>query len=131
MFRTVLVANRGEIACRVIATLRRLGIRAVAVYTDADRGALHVARADVAVRIDELPVDRRRGAARPLATGAEAVHPGYGFLSENADLARACDGGRIVFVGPGVKALEVMGDKIRAKEHVVGRGRAGDPRASR
>ncbi|MDQ0373993.1 acetyl/propionyl/methylcrotonyl-CoA carboxylase subunit alpha [Cellulomonas humilata] len=119
MFRTVLVANRGEIACRVIATLQRLGIRAVAVYTDADRDALHVARADSAVRIDSyLSIE----AVVAAAQGADAIHPGYGFLSENADLARACEAAGVVFVGPGVKALEVMGDKIRAKEHVSAAG---------
>ncbi|MEZ0447412.1 biotin carboxylase N-terminal domain-containing protein [Cellulomonas sp. ICMP 17802] len=121
MFRTVLVANRGEIACRVIATLHRLGIRAVAVHTPADRDALHVARADDAVCIDSyLAIDAVVAAA--TATGAEAIHPGYGFLSENADLARACEAAGVVFVGPGVKALEVMGDKIRAKEHVSAAG---------
>ena len=120
MFRTVLVANRGEIACRVIATLQRLGIRAVAVYTDADRDALHVQRADSAVRIDSyLSIE---AVVRRARAGADAIHPGYGFLSENADLARACEAAGIVFVGPGVKALEVMGDKIRAKEHVSAAG---------
>lgn len=119
MFTSVLVANRGEIACRVIATLHRLGIRAVAVYTDADRDALHVERADTAVRIDSyLSIESVVAAAQ----GVDAIHPGYGFLSENADLARACEAAGIVFVGPGVKALEVMGDKIRAKEHVSAAG---------
>ncbi|WP_456846702.1 ATP-binding protein [Cellulomonas sp. P5_C6] len=121
MFRTVLVANRGEIACRVVATLRRLSIRPVAVYTDPDRLALHVTRADEAVRIDSyLSIDAIVAAAQ--ATGSEAIHPGYGFLSENADLARACEAAGIAFVGPGVKALDVMGDKIRAKEHVSAAG---------
>ncbi|WP_051274566.1 biotin carboxylase N-terminal domain-containing protein [Cellulomonas sp. URHD0024] len=121
MFRTVLVANRGEIACRVIATLHRLGIRAVAVYSEADRLAKHVGLADDAVRVDSyLSIDAVVGAA--TATGAQAIHPGYGFLSENADLARACEAAGLVFVGPGVKALEVMGDKIRAKEHVAAAG---------
>lgn len=119
MFTSVLVANRGEIACRVIATLHRLGIRAVAVYTDADRDALHVERADTAVKIDSyLSIESVVAAAQ----GVDAIHPGYGFLSENADLARACEAAGIVFVGPGVKALEVMGDKIRAKEHVSAAG---------
>lgn len=117
VFTSVLVANRGEIACRVISTLQRLGIRAVAVYTDADRSALHVSRADEAVRIESyLSIEGVIAAAR--RTRAEAIHPGYGFLSENADLARACEAAGVVFVGPGVKALEVMGDKSRAKEHV-------------
>ncbi|KRD41382.1 acetyl/propionyl-CoA carboxylase subuit alpha [Cellulomonas sp. Root930] len=121
MFGTVLVANRGEIACRVIATLRTLGIRSVAVFTDADRAALHVARADSAIRVESyLSIDAVIEAAR--SAHAEAIHPGYGFLSENADLARACEAAGVVFVGPGVKALELMGDKIRAKEHVSAAG---------
>ncbi|HEY3436473.1 MAG TPA: biotin carboxylase N-terminal domain-containing protein [Actinotalea sp.] len=127
LFATVLVANRGEIACRVIATLRDLGIRSVAVYSDADRLARHVRLADVAVRLGPaeprasyLDVDAVVVAAR--AAGADAVHPGYGFLSENADLARACAEAGIVFIGPGIQALEIMGDKIRAKNHVSAAG---------
>ncbi|WP_414686225.1 biotin carboxylase N-terminal domain-containing protein [Microbacterium sp. LMI12-1-1.1] len=123
-FGTVLVANRGEIARRVIRTLRRLGIRSVAVYSDADADAPHVREADVAVRIGPaaasasyLDIQAVIGAARE--TGAEAVHPGYGFLSENAGFARACADAGIVFIGPGERALDVMGDKIRAKEHVT------------
>ncbi|MHA7135109.1 ATP-binding protein [Oerskovia turbata] len=126
-FGTVLVANRGEIACRVIGTLRRLGIRSVAVHSDADAGARHVALADVAVRIGPaaatesyLSVPAIIDAAR--ATGADAIHPGYGFLSENPDLARACADAGIVFVGPSVAALEAMADKITAKEIVAARG---------
>ncbi|QNE33829.1 ATP-binding protein [Leifsonia shinshuensis] len=128
-FESVLVANRGEIACRVIRTLRRLGIRSVAVFSDADRDAPHVRLADTAVRIGPAPardsylsVDAIVDAAR--RTGATAVHPGYGFLSENAALAEACESAGIVFVGPGVHALEVMGDKISAKQEV---GRSGVP----
>ncbi|OCI32133.1 acetyl-/propionyl-coenzyme A carboxylase alpha chain [Oerskovia enterophila] len=126
-FGTVLVANRGEIACRTIATLRRLGIRSVAVHSDADAGARHVSLADVAVRIGPAPATESYlsvpaiiDAAR--ATGADAVHPGYGFLSENPELARACADAGIVFVGPSVAALEAMADKITAKEIVAARG---------
>jgi acetyl-CoA/propionyl-CoA carboxylase biotin carboxyl carrier protein len=124
LFHTVLVANRGEIACRVLRTLKRLGIRSVAVYSDADRNAPHVALADLAVRLGPAParesylnVEAIVDAAR--RTGAEAVHPGYGFLSENPALAEACERAGIVFVGPGVHALEVMGDKITAKHAVA------------
>lgn len=121
LFRTVLVANRGEIARRVFRTLRRLGIRSVAVHTDADAGSPHAREADHAVRVPSyLDVDAVVAAA--VASGADAVHPGYGFLSENAAFARACAGAGVVFVGPGVEALEVMGDKIRAKAHVAGHG---------
>ncbi|WP_104476047.1 acetyl/propionyl/methylcrotonyl-CoA carboxylase subunit alpha [Microterricola pindariensis] len=126
-FRRVLVANRGEIACRVIGTLRRLGIEAVAVYSDADRGAKHVALADLALRIGPAPaaesylnVDAVIAAVR--ASGADAVHPGYGFLSESPLLAAACAEAGVVFVGPGEQALRVMGDKIRSKRHVAGHG---------
>ncbi|MGN6206756.1 ATP-binding protein [Humibacter sp.] len=127
MFDTVLIANRGEIACRVIRTLRSLGIRSVAVYSDADRDACHVRLADVAVRLGParaaesyLSIERIIDAAR--SQGADAIHPGYGFLSESADFARACEAAGIVFIGPGVEALEVMGDKITAKKAVAGRG---------
>ncbi|TDT75944.1 acetyl/propionyl-CoA carboxylase alpha subunit [Arthrobacter sp. AG258] len=127
LFGTVLVANRGEIACRVIRTLRRLGIRSVAVYSDADAGARHVREADAAVRIGPaaavdsyLSADAIIEACRQ--SGAEAVHPGYGFLSENVDFARALEKSGITFIGPGVEALNVMGDKIRAKNHVAGYG---------
>ncbi|MBB2921780.1 biotin carboxylase N-terminal domain-containing protein [Cellulomonas cellasea] len=126
-FRTVLVANRGEIACRIIRTLRRLGIRSVAVFSDADSGAPHVRLADVAVRLGPaephasyLDVDAVLRAAK--ATGTDAVHPGYGFLSESPALARACAEAGIAFVGPPVRALEVMGDKIGAKAHVARSG---------
>ncbi|MGY4542975.1 acetyl-CoA/propionyl-CoA carboxylase biotin carboxyl carrier protein [Arthrobacter sp. UYNi723] len=127
LFSTVLVANRGEIACRVIRTLRALGIRSVAVYSDADAGARHVREADTAVRIGPaaagesyLKIEAILQACRD--TGAEAVHPGYGFLSENVDFARALETAGITFIGPGVESLNVMGDKIRSKNHVAGYG---------
>ncbi|WP_190988743.1 acetyl/propionyl/methylcrotonyl-CoA carboxylase subunit alpha [Pseudarthrobacter sulfonivorans] len=127
LFGTVLVANRGEIACRVIRTLRALGIRSVAVYSDADAGARHVRDADAAVRIGPasaaesyLKIEAIIRACRD--TGAEAVHPGYGFLSENVDFARALEKAGITFIGPGVESLNVMGDKIRSKNHVAGYG---------
>ena len=126
-FERVLVANRGEIAVRVIRTLRRIGIRSIAVYSDADADAPHVRLADEAVHIGPAPaaqsyLDPERIIAAARATGAQAVHPGYGFLSEHAGFARACQDAGIVFVGPGLEALEVMGDKIRAKLHVAASG---------
>ncbi|WP_173922127.1 acetyl-CoA carboxylase biotin carboxylase subunit [Agromyces sp. Marseille-P2726] len=126
-FDRVLVANRGEIAVRVIRTLKRLGITAIAVYSDADADAPHVLLADESVRIGPSPaaesyLDPARIVQAAIATGAQAVHPGYGFLSEHAGFARACREAEIVFIGPGEKALEVMGDKIRAKTHVAASG---------
>ena len=121
MFSTVLVANRGEIAVRVMRTLRRLGVRAVAVYGDADAGARHVAEADEAVRIPGY-LDGVAIVAAAASAGAEAVHPGYGFLAENAGFARACAAAGLVFVGPPAEAIEAMGDKIRAKRHVAAAG---------
>ncbi|MCZ2824444.1 MULTISPECIES: acetyl-CoA carboxylase biotin carboxylase subunit [unclassified Modestobacter] len=127
MFETVLVANRGEIAVRVIRTLRAMGIRSVAVHSEADAGALHTRLADIAVPIGPAPatlsylsIDRVLDAAR--RTGAQAVHPGYGFLSENVEFARACEKAGIVFIGPPVAAIEAMGDKIRAKQTVAAAG---------
>ncbi|MFI9353560.1 ATP-binding protein [Streptomyces lydicus] len=123
MFDSVLIANRGEIAVRVIRTLRALGIRSIAVYSDADASARHVHEADTAVRIGPAPaaesylsVERLLDAA--ARTGAQAVHPGYGFLAENAAFARACADAGLVFIGPSADAIELMGDKIRAKETV-------------
>ncbi|SIO16044.1 acetyl/propionyl/methylcrotonyl-CoA carboxylase subunit alpha [Agromyces cerinus] len=126
-FERVLVANRGEIAVRVIRTLRRLGIRSIAVFSAADADAPHVRLADEAVRIGpasaaESYLDPARIIAAARETGAQAIHPGYGFLSEHAGFAEACRDAGIVFVGPGVDALEVMGDKIRAKRHVEASG---------
>ncbi|MCU1359955.1 MAG: Carbamoyl-phosphate synthase chain ATP-binding protein [Ilumatobacteraceae bacterium] len=127
MFDTVLVANRGEIAVRIMRTLRAMGIRSVAVFSDADADARHVHTADVARRLGPaapsqsyLDIDRIMAAA--IATGAQALHPGYGFLSENTALAAACAQAGIVFVGPPTSAIEAMGDKIRSKETVAARG---------
>ncbi|MGW6790970.1 acetyl/propionyl/methylcrotonyl-CoA carboxylase subunit alpha [Streptomyces chartreusis] len=127
MFETVLVANRGEIAVRVIRTLRSMGVRSVAVFSDADADARHVREADTAVRIGPAPasesylsVERLLEAA--ARTGAQAVHPGYGFLAENADFARACADAGLVFIGPSADAISLMGDKIRAKETVKAAG---------
>ncbi|MGN6685580.1 MAG: acetyl-CoA carboxylase biotin carboxylase subunit [Devosia sp.] len=121
MFKSLLVANRGEIACRVIKTARKMGIRTIAVYSDADREALHVKMADEAVHIggsaardSYLSIEKIINASKQ--TGAEAVHPGYGFLSENAEFAAALDKNGIIFVGPPAKAVEAMGDKITSKK---------------
>ena len=120
MFNKILIANRGEIACRVAATARRMGIRTVAVYSDADAHALHVQACDEAVHIGPaspresyLRADRILEAAK--ATGAQAVHPGYGFLSENEDFAQACEAAGIAFIGPPASAIAAMGSKSAAK----------------
>ncbi|HEY4005777.1 MAG TPA: acetyl/propionyl/methylcrotonyl-CoA carboxylase subunit alpha [Pseudonocardia sp.] len=127
MFDTVLIANRGEIAVRVIRTLRGLGVRSVAVFSDADAGARHVAEADVAVHIGPTPAEQsylniRAVLDAAVRTRAQAVHPGYGFLSENAAFARACADAGLVFIGPPPGAIEAMGDKIRAKATVSAAG---------
>jgi acetyl-CoA/propionyl-CoA carboxylase, biotin carboxylase, biotin carboxyl carrier protein len=119
-FDTVLVANRGEIAVRVIRTLKAMGIRSVAVYSDADATARHVAAADLAVAIGPAPardsyLNIRAVVDAALRTGAQAVHPGYGFLSENADFAAALASAGVTFIGPPVGAIQTMGDKIAAK----------------
>lgn len=127
MFDTVLIANRGEIACRIIDTLRSMGIRSVAVYSDADAGARHVTLADVAKRIGPAPAAQsylsiEAVIAAAQETGAQAIHPGYGFLAENAEFARACEAAGIAFIGPTASSIEVMGDKISAKTAVEARG---------
>ncbi|HWF63799.1 MAG TPA: biotin carboxylase N-terminal domain-containing protein, partial [Rhizomicrobium sp.] len=121
MFRKILIANRGEIACRIIKTARKMGIETVAVYSDADRDALHVKMADQAVHVGAAPasesylkIDRIVEAAR--TTKAEAVHPGYGFLSEREAFAAALAEAGITFIGPNPKAIAAMGDKIESKK---------------
>ena len=132
MFNKILIANRGEIACRVIKTARRMGIKTVAVYSDADRDALHVAMADEAVHIGPPPsaesylvIDKILQACQD--TGAEAVHPGYGFLSENAAFAERLAEAGIAFIGPNVHAIKSMGDKITSKKLAPGGGRQHGP----
>lgn len=127
MFHKILIANRGEIACRVMATARKMGIRTVAVYSEADRDALHVQMADVAVPIGPPPVaesylvvDRIVEACRQ--TGAEAVHPGYGFLSENSEFASRLAQAGIAFIGPRPHAITSMGDKITSKKLAAAAG---------
>ena len=126
-FRKILVANRGEIALRVFRTCAEAGIATVAVYSDADRDALHVAHADEAVALggqtaaeSYLKVEKIIAAAK--ATGAEAIHPGYGFLSERAFFVDACDAAGIVFIGPPTRAMDVMGDKVRARKAMAEAG---------
>ena len=121
MFNKILIANRGEIACRVIKTARRMGIKTVAVYSDADSNAMHVQMADEAIYIGASPsresylvIDKIINAARQ--TGAQAIHPGYGFLSENAEFCRACEKNKLVFIGPPIGAIEAMGSKSAAKQ---------------
>ena len=121
MFKKILIANRGEIACRVIKTARKMGIKTVAIYSDADRNALHVKMADEAIHIGPSPanesyivIDKVMEAVRK--SGAEAVHPGYGFLSENSKFAEALKAQGVAFVGPPVGAIEAMGDKITSKK---------------
>jgi 3-methylcrotonyl-CoA carboxylase alpha subunit len=120
MFTKILIANRGEIACRVASTARHLGIKTVAVYSDADAGSKHVAACDEAVHLGPsaakesyLVMEKILAAAK--ATGAQAIHPGYGFLSENEDFAEACDKAGIVFIGPPASAISAMGLKSEAK----------------
>src|SRR2546425_2145452 len=121
MFKKILIANRGEVACRVIKTVKKMGIATVAVYSEADRDALHVELADEAVFIGPAPsresylvMDKIIAACRE--TGAQAVHPGYGFLSENEEFARRVEEEGIVFIGPKHASIAAMGDKIASKQ---------------
>ncbi len=121
MFKKILIANRGEIACRVIKTARKMGIQTVAIYSDADRNALHVRMADEAVHIGPAPANQSYIVIENVLkaireTGAEAVHPGYGFLSENSKFAEALKAEGVAFIGPPVNAIEAMGDKITSKK---------------
>ena len=120
MFTKILIANRGEIACRIIKTARALGVATVAVYSDADRHALHVQMADEAVHIGSSPSNEsylviEKVIQAALETGAKAIHPGYGFLSENAEFCRQCAANNLVFIGPPVEAILAMGSKSAAK----------------
>ena len=133
MFSKVLIANRGEIACRIIRTCQRLGIRTAAVYSEADKGALHVRLADEAHRIGPAPssssylrIDRIVSAAKKAK--AEAVHPGYGFLSENSHFAEAVEAAGMKFVGPSAELITQMGDKVMGPADGGQSRRAGDPR---
>ncbi len=135
MFKKILIANRGEIACRVIKTARKMGIATVAVYSDADRDALHVELADESVFIGAAPsresylsMDKIIAACKQ--TGAEAVHPGYGFLSENEVFARRVEEEGIVFIGPKHESIAAMGDKIASKKLAGAAKVQHDPRAT-
>ena len=125
--RSILIANRGEIACRVMRTAKRMGLRTIAVYSDADANAVHVKMADETVHIGASPVsesylviDKIIEAAK--SSGADAIHPGYGFLSENAAFAKACEKAGITFIGPNVEAIDIMGDKAKSKRRMIKAG---------
>ena len=124
MFRKILIANRGEIACRVIDTAHKLGIRCVAVYSEADANARHVRMADEAYLLGPAPSkdsylrsDKIIDIAKQ--SGAEAIHPGYGFLSENAEFARRCRTNNIIFIGPDPEIMDALGDKVKAKKVAI------------
>src|SRR5580698_4999296 len=127
MFRKVLIANRGEIAVRVLRTLREMEIATVAVFSDADRGSLHVRMADEAEWVGPSPsaesylrIDRILEAAQKH--GADAIHPGYGFLSENAEFAAACEAAGVVFIGPSAESIRQMGSKTAARQTAIAAG---------
>lgn len=127
MFKKILIANRGEIAVRIIRACRELGIRCVAVYSTADRNALHAQIADEAVCIGPAPtkdsyLNMNAVITAALNTGCNAIHPGFGFLSENADFARLCEKNGIVFIGPSYKSIEMLGNKAAAKETMAAAG---------
>ena len=127
MFKSVLVANRGEIACRVFRTARAMGVRTIAVYSEADADALHVREADEAVLIGpaaarESYLDAKKVLAAAKETGAEAIHPGYGFLSENADFAEAVMAAGLIWIGPPPAAIRAMGLKDAAKTLMIEAG---------
>ena len=120
IFNSLLIANRGEIACRIIKTARDMGIRSVAVYVDADKDALFVKKADEAIRLDDGGyLDSKQIINAAKKSGAQAIHPGYGFLSENASFARKVKKEGIIWVGPSPHVISVMGDKLKAKELAV------------
>src|SRR5258707_12826285 len=127
MFSKVLVANRGEIAVRIIRALREMGIRSVAVYSDADRTSLHVRMADEAAHVGPAPSSESYLRIDPILCaarrhGAQAIHPGYGFLSENAEFAAACEDAGIVFIGPSAESIRQMGSKTAARRLAQGAG---------
>ena len=127
MFKKVLIANRGEIAVRIIRACRELGVKSVAVYSTADRNSLHAQIADEAVCIGAPPtknsyLNMNAIIQAALNTGAQAIHPGFGFLSENAVFARLCEAHDIVFIGPSYKSIEMLGDKAAAKETMAAAG---------
>jgi len=127
MFKTLLIANRGEIACRIIRTARRMGLRSIAVFSEADATALHVREADEAYPIGPAPAGQsylRGDVILEVArrAGAEAIHPGYGFLSENAEFAEACAAAGVTFIGPSPAAIRAMGSKAEAKRIMVAAG---------